>query len=149
MGVGSTNNRVGCTTKLMGAFLRVLLMMCYAFLGLWSALESVVMKKAIGRILEGFITPFRYAFCWLLVERRYGWASTAWLIGLVCQFSDWLCLDRVIDGPALQDELTWEDHMAWRCESLGFVVCEVEHVLLEGRARNVRRVWIDCRWPSL
>jgi HAMP domain-containing protein len=30
-------------------------MMCYAFLGLWSALESVATKKAIGRVFENFI----------------------------------------------------------------------------------------------
>jgi hypothetical protein len=35
-----------------------------------------------------------------------------WSVGLVCQFSDWLCLYRVIDVPALQDELTWEDFLS-------------------------------------
>jgi hypothetical protein len=33
-------------------------------------------------------------------------------VGLVCQFSDWLRLYRVIDAPALQDELTWEDFLS-------------------------------------
>ena len=55
MGVGSTNNRVCCTTKANGRIFEGLVMICYAFLGLWSNLESVVMKKAIGRVLENLI----------------------------------------------------------------------------------------------
>ena len=104
-----------CLQKLMGKISNIFL--CDATLSR-SILEWVVMKKD-GRIFEGFIALLRYAFSWFSVERRCSWPSWGPLVGPVRWFSDWLCLDRVVDAPALQDEPTWDGDIAWRLRVFG------------------------------
>ena len=114
MGVGTTNKRVDRATKLMGAISKIFVhraTLVYAMM-----VDSGVRcyEKADGRIFEGFhylfVPRFFLTFSWTSM-----WpAFDGRLVGLLCWFSDWLCLDRVIDAPALQDELTWDGGIAWR-----------------------------------
>ena len=90
-----------CLHKLMGAISKIFL--CDAKLSR-SILEWVAMR--------------RLGFCaTLFLDFRSNVDAAGLLRGLLVDpvrwFSDWLCLDRVVDAPALQDEPTWDGDTAW------------------------------------
>jgi len=105
-------------TKLMGAFSKAFFMRSGHSCAI---LKRVAMNRVVGAFLR-FSLTFCAAFS---VERRCSYPY-GWLVGLVCRFSDWLCSDRVVDAPALQDEPTWDGVWPDVCESSRLVVDEVE-----------------------